>query len=335
MATLTETRSSNPTFSVTDTETPLQVKPLAPFVAELSALDFSKPISDSLLAEFKEISATYGVVIVRKNGPTTDDQLIDFARNFGDLDSVAQHRTQGIGCRLPQDEIFDVSNLNGDNQIIDLSRDPGKVASGNGNSLWHADGSFNPRRTSLSMLRAVELPPKGMGGETEFLDCRAAYADLSDKMKEKIESLVAYHSLVHNRKVANPDSPLFKHLDVMTSPLVKHKVAQIHEPSGRPTMYVTSYTHHIDGMDLEEGKELVKELFQHVQQDKYKFTCHWEQPGDFVIWDNCSVLHRATHGTYEGMYRRDMRRVSVFDLSSYGFGLNSQEDYWRQALPSK
>ncbi|KAK3705653.1 hypothetical protein LTR37_013261 [Vermiconidia calcicola] len=333
MATLTETRTAPPTISVADRPLTLTIKPIAPFAAELTGLDFSKPVSGSLLKEINDIFATYGVVIVRKNGPTTDDQLIQFARHFGELDSVSQHRKQGIGCRVPQDEIFDVGNLNGDNEIIDLSKDPGKVASGNGNSLWHADGSFNPRRTSLSMLRAVELPPKGTGGETEFLDCRAAYADLSEEMKNKIDGLVAFHSLVHNRKVANPDSPLFKDLEVLKSPLVKHKVAQIHEPSGRPTLYVTSYTHHIDGMDLEEGIELVKELFQHVQQDKYKITHHWEEPGDLVIWDNTSVLHRATHGAYEGKYRRDMRRVSVFDPSSYGFGLNSKEDYWKQALP--
>ena len=332
MATTTETHTSNGTIPITSASS-LSIKEIAPFVAELSGLDFSKPVSGSLLKEIIDIFATYGVVIVRRNGPTTDDQLITFARHFGELDSVAQHRKQGIGCRVPQDEIFDVGNLNANDEIIDLSKDPGKIASGNGNSLWHADGSFNPRRTGLSMLRAVELPPKGMGGETEFLDCRAAYADLPEEMKKKIDGLVAEHSLVHNRKTSNPDSPLFKHLDVMTSPLVKHMVAQIHEPSGRPTLYVTSYTHHIVDMDLEEGKELVRELFKHVQQDKYKFTHHWEEPGDLVIWDNTSVLHRATHGLYQGKYRRDMRRVSVFDTSSYGFGLNSKEDYWKQALP--
>ena len=333
MATVTETHYLNPTTSVNDTESSLDVQPLAPFVAELNGLDFSKPVSDSLYTKITEIFATYGVVVVRKNGPTTDDQLIAFARCFGELDSVAQHRKQGIGCRVPHDEIFDVGNLNANDEIVDLGKDPGKVASGNGNALWHADGSFNPRRTGLSMLRAVELPPKGMGGETEFLDCRAAYADLPEEKKAKIDGIVAYHSLVHNRKVANPDSSLFKDLDVMKCPLVKHKVAQIHEPSGRPTLYVTSYTHHIDGMDLEDGKELVRELFKHVQQDKYKFTLHWEEPGDLAIWDNTSVLHRSTKGAYEGKYRRDMRRVSVFDTSSYGFGLNPKEDYWKQALP--
>ena len=333
MATLTASRDLHGIASASGPGAQLQVKPAAPFVAELSGLDFSAPVTDSLLAEINGIFATYGVVTVRKDGPTTDEQLIDFARHFGELDSVTQHRAQGVGCRVPHDEIFDVSNLNGDDQIIDLARDPGKMASARGNGLWHADGSFNPRRTGLSMLRAVELPPKGLGGETEFLDCRAAYADLSDEMKQKIDGLVAYHSIIHNRKVANPESPFFKNLDVMTSPLVRHKVAQIHEPSGRPTLYVTSYTHHIESMGLEEGKQLVKELFQHVQQDKYKFTVHWEQPGDLTIWDNTSVLHRATRGAYEGMYRRDMRRVSVFDTSSYGYGLNTQEDAWKQAYP--
>ena len=160
MATETLTQDSTTTASIRNKGSPLQVTPITPFVAELKGLDFSKSLTDDLLKELNDIFATYGVVVVRKNGPTTDDQLIAFAANFGELDSVAQHRAQGIGCRLPQDEIFDVSNLNGDDQIIDISKDPGKIASANGNSLWHADGSFNPRRTGLSMLRAVELPPK-------------------------------------------------------------------------------------------------------------------------------------------------------------------------------
>lgn len=152
MATATRMRATAvPTIdredSVNEHHYTLKVTPLSSFTAELSGLDFSNPPTPSLLKELDQIFAAYGVVVVRKHGPTTDEQLIEFARPFGDLDSVAQHRQQGVGCRVPYDEIFDVSNLNGDDQVIDLTRDPGKSASARGNALWHADGSFNPRRT--------------------------------------------------------------------------------------------------------------------------------------------------------------------------------------------
>jgi alpha-ketoglutarate-dependent 2,4-dichlorophenoxyacetate dioxygenase len=116
-----------------------------------------------------------------------------------------------------------------------------------GNALWHADGSFNPQRTYVSLLRAVELPPKGMGGSTHYGDARTAYADLPEATKEKIKDLVVGHSFFHNRKTANPDSELFKDIDVMEKPISRHKLVTIHEPSGRPMLYVTSYSHHIEG----------------------------------------------------------------------------------------
>lgn len=155
MATATETFAIAPAISASNAGSSLKINPLAPFLAEVSGLRFSEPVTDSLHDNTETIFATYGVVFIWKNGPTTDKQLIDFARQFGELDSVAQHWKQGIGCRVPHDEIFDVGNLDAKDEIIDMSKAPRKVASGNGNALWHADGSFNRRRTGLSMLRDV------------------------------------------------------------------------------------------------------------------------------------------------------------------------------------
>lgn len=45
------------------------------------------------------------------------------------------------------------------------------------------------------------------------------------------------------------------------------------------------------------------------------------------------MMHRATGGTYEGKYRRDMRRTTVKDMSSYRFGLNGEGASWRVGLP--
>lgn len=75
------------------------------------------------------------------------------------------------------------------------------------------------------------LPPEGTGGATEFADSRTAYEELSEEKKKQIEGLVANHSLFHSRKKAVP--AYFKDTDPSKLPLSKHKLVQIHEPTGR------------------------------------------------------------------------------------------------------
>lgn len=70
-----------------------------------------------------------------------------------------------------------------------------------------------------------------MGGATEFADSRAAYDDLSDEMKTRLDGLVANHSLFHSRKTAVPE--FFVDTDPMKLPLSKHYLVQKHEWSGR------------------------------------------------------------------------------------------------------
>ena len=181
------------------------------------------------------------------------------------------------------------------------------------------------------MLRAVELPPKGSGGHTQFADCRQAYDDLSDEMKEFLEDKVACHSLFHNRKVANPDHVLYNDINVLEHPMSRHRIVTTHEGSGRKTLYCNSYTHHIEGLPIEEGRKIVDQILAHISQPKYLYTQYYDNVGDFVIWDNTSVLHRATGGPNVNKYRRDMRRTSTFDMSEHAYGLNEPGKIWRVA----
>lgn len=52
-----------------------------------------------------------------------------------------------------------------------------------------------------------------------------------------------------------------------------------------------------------------------------------------VVWDNTCVLHRSTGGSYEGKYKRDLRRTTVHDMSSHAWGLNEVGATWRSGLP--
>ncbi len=86
-------------------------------------------------------------------------------------------------------------------------------------------------------------------------------------------------------------------------------------------------------MSPEESTALVDELLAHVSKPKYRFTAEWEQNGDLIIWDNTSVVHRANGGSYEGKFKRDMRRTTVKDMSSTKYGLNGEGADWRVGLP--
>jgi alpha-ketoglutarate-dependent 2,4-dichlorophenoxyacetate dioxygenase len=302
---------------------PLMLKQVHPtFAAEVQGLDLSNGISDAQFEQLRDAVHQYGVVVIRKANLPDDKAHADLSRRFGEVE-ISKYRSPHMR-KLDQPEIFDISNLDENGQVVTHSNEK-RITAIRGNALWHADGSFNPRRTYVSILRAVEIPPKSMGGHTEYADARKAYEDLPEATKDKIKNLVVVHSFYHNRKTANPDSPLFKDIKVMDMPVARHKLVTMHEASGRPMLYVTSYAHCIEGMSLEDGQKVLQELADHAKQPKYVFEHHWESPGDVAIWDNTAVLHRATTGAYAGKHVRDMRRTCVMDSGPEAYGLNDPD----------
>ncbi|KAK3677009.1 hypothetical protein LTR78_003214 [Recurvomyces mirabilis] len=312
------------------TNSGLEVVPLHPtFACELRGVDWSKSISQEAYDEIRQIADQYGVVACRNTG-LTDEAHIEFSRNFGDLDDVRPYIDAGRKHRLAYPELFDAGNIDPETgNAAPLSA--AQVIGNKANEQFHVDSSFNARRAGHSLLLAHVIPPKGMGGATEFADSRTAYDDLSEEMKQELETLVTNHSLFHSRKKAVPD--YFKDTDPSKLPLSKHRLIQDHEWSSRKNLYIASYVYSIDGMDTVQGTGLINDLIEHVSKPKYRTTIPWEQNGDMIIWDNTSVLHRATGGTYEGKYPRDMRRTTVKDMSSYKFGLNDPSNEWRVGLP--
>ncbi|KAJ6445220.1 dichlorophenoxyacetate alpha-ketoglutarate dioxygenase protein [Purpureocillium lavendulum] len=308
----------------------LRVVPLHPtFACELQGVDWSKDISSELYEEIRAVVDKYGVVVCRNTG-LSDEAHIKFSANFGDLDDVKPYQQAGRKHRLAYPELFDAGNI--DSNTGDVAPLTAAQVIGNkANELFHVDSSFNGRRAGHSLLLAHVLPPAGTGGSTEYADSRTAYDDLPDDTKKQIEGLVANHSLFHSRKTVMPE--YFKDTDPSKLPLSKHKLSQVHQWSGRKNLYIASYVHSIDGLDDAASKSLIEELRNHVQKPKYRVTIEWHQAGDIIIWDNTSVMHRATGGSYEGKFRRDMRRTTVKDMSRDRYGLNGDGADWRVGLP--
>lgn len=300
------------------------------FGAEVNGMKWRLPIPESVIDEIRDAVHKYGVLVFRR-ASLDNDQHIQFSRRFGDLDDVKAHIKAGRVMRFPeQPEIFDVSNLDQNGNVV-TDADPVRMASSKGNSLWHADMTYNPQRCAYSLLRAVELPPTGTGGDTEYLDSRKAYEDLPDEKKSQIEALVTNNSLFHNRKLAAPD--VFAKVEPLDFPMSRHRLVTLHEESGRRNLYITTYAHHFDNESMEESKVLINELLDWVSKPEYKLTVTYENNGDLVMWDNRAVLHRATSdGNYGGKYKRDMRRTTVKDNGSFGWGENGAGCTWQAGL---
>jgi len=243
---------------------------------------------------------------------------------LGALDNVRRYLTAGRKLRYAHYELFDAGNVAEDGTVLDPEAPRSHY--NKGNMLFHVDSSFNPRRASWSLLRAVVLPPRGTGGETEFADSRTAFEELDPDLKRELleRDFVGAHTLLQSRKKGSPE--FFKDLDPTSQPMVRHKVVQRHEPSGQMNLYLGNHCHHIEGLEKEKSDELVEKLIRHVTQEKYVVKVDWEDVGDIVAWDNTCVWHRATGGSFEGKYMRDMRRTTVHDDSPTAWGYNDGEE---------
>src|SRR5579862_165371 len=172
-----------------------QIHPL--FAGEVGGIDLRRPPSAEQVAAIDRAMDRYAVLVFRGQ-PLSQDEQIQFASAFGDLDIGLAKLSKTKG-RLDYPELIDISNVARDGSIAP-SGDK-RIAGALANQLWHSDSSFQAVPGKYSMLSAVVLPgPSVMGaGETEFADMRAAYDALSEGMKAKLEGLVAEHYALYSR----------------------------------------------------------------------------------------------------------------------------------------
>ncbi|KAK5077543.1 hypothetical protein LTR70_009666 [Exophiala xenobiotica] len=329
----------------------IQATPLAPTVgAEITGIDFSKPVDPEVFAEVKDAITKYGVLVFRQAG-LDDARHVAFSRLFGELDDIKPYIAMGRKNRFAFDELFDVSNQEDDGSLTQIGSKRHHMGMGNG--IFHVDSSFNPRRAGYSLLRAHELPPPGHGGNTDFADTRTACADLPASLLSDLEQndYIGAHSLMHSRKKAAPkDSPYLKDIDPETFPFGRHSILQVHAPSGRRNMYIANHLHHLEYREPRtpsftatetqpfervpepQSTALIERLLAHATQEKYILSVEWQNAGDVVAWDNTAVMHRASAGTFMGRYKRDMRRCTVHDGSELAWGFNERETK-RMGLP--
>jgi alpha-ketoglutarate-dependent 2,4-dichlorophenoxyacetate dioxygenase len=288
----------------------MEVKPLHPiFAAELIGADLTKEPTPELIETVENAMAHYGVVVVR-DAEITDEEQIRFSRAFGPLEIPSRPRGMAAGPNFKPrmaPELFGAGNIDMNGNIRPYDRDGQNL--GKGAERFHTDSSFHSMPTKWSLLLGHETPPPEAGGDTWFVDARAAYDDLSPETKERIENLVGLHEFWKGRQNAGfkgeitPEMRKSIPYGVIEHPLVRTM------PSGRKTLFVGGHCIGVKGMSEDEGLALIEDLYSQATQEKYIYRHKWRR-WDITIWDNRCTMHAATP-LHSDDYRRDMRRTTI------------------------
>ena len=177
---------------------------------------------------------------------------------------------------------------------------------------WHTDDSFMREPCSLTMLYGVVVP--AVGGDTQFTNMYAAYADLPDEMKARIDGLKVIHKYSSSRKLSRISTRPAAEMAAM--PEATHPLVRTHPETGRKSLYLNpNRMEQIVGLDRVESDRLLDMLIAHATQAKYEYRHTWRQ-GDIVIWDNRCTMHKA-NADYPDGERRLMHRVIVAGTAPY------------------
>lgn len=283
---------------------PIEFRQIHPhFVAEVSGVDLSRPISSEAAAIIEGGINQYGVLVFRDQD-ITDEQQASFSRHFGKLEvpDLKSNITKAKDRRLGK-FMADISNLDRTQNILD-GNDRQRMFN-LGNRLWHSDSSYRAIPAKLSLLSARVVPRHG--GETQFADMCAAYDALDEDLKQQIEGLICEHSLMYSRGRLGFGE--FTKQERLNFKPVLQTLVRAHPGNGRRSLYLSAHAGQIVGWPTPVARVLLEELTEFATQREFVYTHSW-RPFDLVIWDNRRTMHRARRFD-DTSEVRDMRRTTV------------------------
>ena len=235
--------------------------PLSPlFGAETSDVDLSRPLPD---AAFKDIEQAFyaNQVLALRAQHITAQQFLQFAQRLGP----------------PQPHVIDQFHHPEDPNILILSnvkKDGKPTGLQDAGSYFHTDYSYLqvPARATTLYSRVV---PK-VGGDTLFANQQAAYDELPETMKRRIEPLLAIHHYGNRNDVDEASRTVASVLNAEQKsrmPIITHRIARPHPVTGRKALYaVSGSSFGIVGMPDDEAIDLLNELAAHATQPKYQIA---------------------------------------------------------------
>lgn len=264
--------------------------------ASIHDIDLSKPLSQENYKAIEQALGRYGVISFP--GQTlTSRQLRDYAENFGQLEINVANMYHDSDYP----EVMILSNMKEDGKPVGLS-DAGQD--------WHTDMSYSKTIAFSNVLYGIKIPHRDGQplGNTEFCNMHAAYADLPAALKEELADMTITHDFNKfwemMRSEKGSTRPPLTEEQRKRKPPVSHPVFLTHPITGKKVLYANpGYSVRINELPEARSDEVLKFLFEHQLQDKYRYRHYWKA-GDVLMWDNMGTIHNAVAD-----YRPDEHRL--------------------------
>ncbi|KAA1190551.1 TauD/TfdA family dioxygenase [Pseudohalioglobus sediminis] len=266
------------------------------FGATVTGVDLSKQLADSLVTDIRQAWVEHGVLAF-PNQSLSDDDLERFTAYFGDFG----------------EDPF-VQPIPGRKHIIAIQRKADETSSIFAEA-WHTDWSFQSTPPAGTCLYGITIPESG--GDTLFANQHMALDEMPSTLRARIEGRYAIHSAAGGYApeglYGKADEGSGRSMRVKASEAARdsllHPLIKVHPESGRESLFgCLGYIVGIEGMEQDAASDLLLELHQWQTSEHFQYRHKWSS-NMLVMWDNRSVLHRATGG-YEG-YDRLLHRTTI------------------------
>jgi taurine dioxygenase len=268
----------------------IRIAPLSSTLgARVDGIDLSRPHDGETVAAIRRALLRYEVLFF-DDQTLTPAQLRDFAARFGEL-HIHPIRPHVMG-------VPEVAMLQ-DQWAIDDS----------GN--WRADVTFIDTPPMACMVYAQDAPQAG--GDTIWASTRAAYAALSQPVRDFLAPLIASHDFARSyseERFARMDLGLERFAWARRDhPPTTHPVVRTHPETGLNSLFVNpAFTTRILGLSHAESRKLLELIFEQIQQPQFLVRRQWKRK-TVAFWDN-RVTQHYTVGDYAAN-ERVMYRVTV------------------------
>jgi alpha-ketoglutarate-dependent taurine dioxygenase len=270
-------------------------EPIKPHIGALVHVDKAHLCDDEVVAAVRAELERRGVLVFPRIHLTDAEQLA-FTDKFGERVNFTR-RVPGSDATAE-----DVYKITLDKKV---NNEPEYVL---GTFFWHMDGvTIDQPLPKATFLSARKLSP--WGGETEFANTIAAYEALPEKQKQEIAELKVIHRMEASMR------PMY-HTEMPADRLQRYRsmaTEMVHplvwtQQDGRKSLVLGTHADEVIGMSIPAGRSLLARLTEWAAQPDFTYSHEWQE-GDFVIWNNCGLMHRVV--PYDEDSGRSMHRTTI------------------------